>query len=124
MYIYERKNWPKFLWNQEHLTNLLIQVHHSQGRLIGGMESIGFRLQEDVILQTLTQDIIKSSEIEGEILDRALVRSSVARHLGIEHLALNRVDRNVEGVVDRLRGKLRLSRRGQERKQRSCLVLN
>lgn len=100
MYIYERKNWPKFLWNQEYLTNLLIQVHHSQGRLIGGMESIGFRLQEDVILQTLTQDIIKSSEIEGEILDRALVRSSVARHLGIEHLALNRVDRNVEGVVD------------------------
>lgn len=99
MYIYELQNWPNFLWNQEKITDLLIPLRHRQGHLIGGMESIGFRLRDETVLQTLTQDVVKSSEIEGEILDQSLVRSSVARHLGMDIAALNRVDRNVEGVV-------------------------
>jgi Fic family protein len=64
------------------------------------MESIGFHIREETILQTLTQDVVKSSEIEGEILDQSLVRSSVARHLGMEIAALDTVDRNVDGVVE------------------------
>ncbi len=100
MYIYELDNWPNFLWDQEKITDLLIQLRHQQGRLIGGMESIGFQLREDTVLQTLTQDVVKSSEIEGEILDQSLVRSSVARHLGMDIAALDVIDKNIEGVVE------------------------
>lgn len=100
MYIYELGNWPNFFWDREHISDLLVHLRHIQGRLIGGMESIGFHLREETILQTLTQDVVKSSEIEGEILDQPLVRSSVARHLGMEKAALNRIDRNIDGVVE------------------------
>jgi Fic family protein len=100
MYIHELENWPKFVWDQEKIASILIRVRHHQGRLIGGMESIGFHLREEAVLQALTQDVVKSSEIEGEVLDQSLVRSSVARRLGIEEAALNVVDRNVDGVVE------------------------
>ncbi len=100
MYVHELENWPKFLWDQNGLANLLTQLHHQQGRLIGSMESIGIHVQEETILQTLTRDVVKSSEIEGEILDPSLVRSSVARHLGIEVAAVNSRDKNVEGIVE------------------------
>src|SRR5665213_2033790 len=99
MYIHELKNWPNFSWDQERIAHLLIQLRHKQGRLIGGMESIGFQLREETILQTLTRDVVKSSEIEGEMLDQSLVRSSVARHLGMDNAALDKIDRNIEGVV-------------------------
>ncbi len=100
MYIYQQENWPDFQWDKERLTTLLIQLRHQQGCLIGGMESIGFQLRDETVLQTLTQDVVKSSEIEGEILDQSLVRSSIARHLGMERAALDVVDRNIEGVVE------------------------
>jgi Fic family protein len=100
MYIHELKDWPHFSWDQERVEPLLIQVRFGQGRLIGGMESLGFHFKEEVILQALTQDVVKSSEIEGEILDRTQVRSSVARHLGIEMAATPHADRHVEGVVE------------------------
>lgn len=100
MYIYELEKWPQFTWDSEKIAPLLIQLRHSQGLLIGGMESIGFSSKEEVILQTLTQDIVKSSEIEGEILDQSLVRSSVARQLGIDDAAVGAVDRNIDGVVE------------------------
>ncbi len=102
MYIHELTNWPKFLWDQERVDSLLIQVRHKQGLVIGGMESIGFHFREEVVLQTLTQDVIKSSEIEGEILDQSQVRSSVARRLGLEDAAAAAVDRNIDGVVEML----------------------
>jgi len=98
-YIHELENWPNFLWDEERLSALLIQLRHKQGRLIGGMESIGFHARDETILQTVTQDVVKSSEIEGEILDPALVRSSVARHLGMESAATRIADRNIDGVV-------------------------
>ena len=102
MYIHELANWPKFSWDQAHLSDLLVRLRHQQGRLIGGMESIGFHAREEAVLRTLTQDVVKSSAIEGEILDPSLVCSSVARHLGMEFAALDAVDRNIEGVVDML----------------------
>lgn len=100
MYIYELPDWPYFFWDREALTDALIQMRHKQGRLVGGMESIGFHIREEVVLESLTQDVVKSSEIEGEILDQALVRSSVGRHLGMDIAALNTVDRNIDGVVE------------------------
>lgn len=98
-YIHELKKWPGFFWDEGKIAPLLIQLRHSQGRLIGGMESIGFKAQEETVLQNLTQDVVKSSEIEGEILDQSLVRSSVARHLGLD-VAADGIDRNIEGVVE------------------------
>lgn len=100
MYIYELENWPKFTWDQENLTDVLIQLRHQQGHLIGRMESMGFKFLEEAVLQTLTQDVVKTSEIEGEILDQTQVRSSVARHLGIKSAAIGTVDKNIEGVVE------------------------
>lgn len=100
MYIHQHKNWPNFFWDEEKSLKLLVKLRHQQGVLVGGMKSIGFRLRKEAVLQSLTQDVVKSSEIEGEILDQSLVRSSVARHLGIESGALDSVDRNVEGVVE------------------------
>ena len=99
MYIHELPDWPHFSWDKPKIQDLLVKIRHQQGRLIGGMESLGFHLREQTVLQTLTQDVVKSSEIEGEILDSSQVRSSVARHLGIEKAALGPLDRNVEGVV-------------------------
>lgn len=99
-YIHERADWPKFHWQQERLSNLLAQVRYDQGRLIGRVESLGFSLRAEAELRTLTQDILKSSEIEGEILDLDQVRSSVARRLGLDVGGLEPVDRHVEGLVE------------------------
>jgi len=99
-YIYQRKHWPDFGWNRERLAGPLAALRHRQGRLIGRMEGLGFRLRTEANLRTLTEDVVKSSEIEGEILDRDQVRSSLARHLGMDIGALTPADRNVEGVVE------------------------
>jgi Fic family protein len=100
MFIYERKDWPRFHWNRERLAEPLAAVRHQQGRLIGHMEALGFNLRQEAVLQTLTEDVLKSSEIEGEKLDPAQVRSSIARRLGVDIGALKPADRNVEGVVE------------------------
>jgi Fic family protein len=100
MYIHQRSEWPRFRWDQDGLANQLAAVRHRQGRLIGRMEALGFRLREQAVLDTLTQDVLKSSEIEGETLDIDQVRSSLARRLGIEIGALTPADRHVEGVVE------------------------
>src|ERR1700683_1971732 len=100
MYIHEQTDWPKFHWNSEALTGLLAEVRHRQGRLLGQMQTLGFGLQEEAVLRTLTEDVVKSSEIEGQQLDPAAVRSSLARRLGMDIGALRGADRNVEGVVE------------------------
>lgn len=99
-YIHQFAGWPKLGWSPEALLQRLVTVRHSQGRLLGRMESMGISSRADAFLGTLTQDVLKSSEIEGEILDREQVRSSVARHLGIDIGALTRTDRSVDGVVE------------------------
>src|ERR1700731_2033434 len=100
MYIHELQDWPRFEWNREQLAELLAEGRHRQGRLIGHMEALGFELRQEAALETLTADVLKSSEIEGEKLDAAQVRSSIARRLGMEIGALKPADRNVEGVVE------------------------
>ena len=100
MFIHELKDWPRFHWNRERLAEPLAAVRHQQGRLLGHMEALGFNLCQEAVLQTLTEDVLKSSEIEGEKLDAAQVRSSIARRLGMDIGALKPPDRNVEGVVE------------------------
>lgn len=100
MYIHELKDWPNFTWKVERLAAPLAWVRYRQGRLIGHMEALGFSFQQEAVLQTLTADVVKSSEIEGEKLDAAQVRSSLARRLGMDSGALRRTDRHVEGVVE------------------------
>src|ERR1700739_114706 len=99
-YSHELPNWPKFEWDQRGLAGQLAAVRHRQGRLIGRMQALGFPLREEAVLRTLTEDIIKSSEIEDEIPDRSDVRSALARRLGIGAAALPSADRKVEGVVE------------------------
>ena len=99
-YIHDLPDWPRFSWKQERLSERLGEVRHKQGRLIGRMESLGFQFRSEAVLETLTEDVLKSSEIEGEVLDRSQVRSSIARRLGIDIGALAAADRHVEGVVE------------------------
>ncbi len=99
-YIHELPDWPRFRWDSDGLAKQLAAVRLRQGRLIGRMQALGFHQQEEAVLTTLTEDVLKSSEIEGEILDRDQVRSSIARRLGIDIGALPHADRNVEGVVE------------------------
>src|SRR4051794_24246154 len=100
VYIHERPDWPEFRWRSEKLAERLAQVRHKQGRLLGRMEGLGFSLKAEGSIQTMSEEVVKSSEIEGEILDRDQVRSSIARRLGMDIGALTPAERNVEGVVD------------------------
>lgn len=100
MYIHELTDWPRFRWDVEKVAESLASVRHRQGRLIGRMEGLGFNLRQEAVLNTLTEDVLKSSEIEGEKLDAEQVRSSIARRLGMDIGALKPADRNVEGVVE------------------------
>lgn len=100
MYIWEKPDWPNLAWQDASIAAPHAAVRHEQGRLIGRMEALGFKLREEAVLQTLTQDVVKTSEIEGEQLDVTQVRSSLARRLGIDIGALPPTDRNVEGIVE------------------------
>ncbi len=100
VYIHERKEWPEFTWDQEKLLLVLLNVRNKQGRLVGFMESLGFSSKTESILATLTLDILKSNEIEGELLDQDQVRSSIARRLGMDIAGLIPADRHIEGVVE------------------------
>jgi Fic family protein len=99
-HIHELPDWPNFGWDPQSLASVLATVRHQQGRLIGRMEGLGFPLQQEAVLQTLTEDVVKSSEIEGERLDQSQVRSSIARRLGMNVGGVDVVDREVEGVVE------------------------
>ncbi|MCY1517024.1 hypothetical protein D9M68_516870 [compost metagenome] len=100
MYIHQLKTWPRFTWNLEEILPRLAGVHKKQGHIIGQMKAFGFKIQEITLLDTLTLDVVKSSEIEGEQLNADQVRSSIARRLGIEMAGAVEADRNVEGVVE------------------------
>jgi Fic family protein len=82
-YIHQRKNWPYFTWSSDEFVNLLSEARNLQGRLIGKMESLGFEFRDEAILETLTLDVLKSSEIEGEFLNPEQVRSLIAQRLGL-----------------------------------------
>ena len=99
-YIHELSNWPKFRWDHSSLTAKLSRVRQLQGRLIGRMESLGFEVRDKTALITLTEEVVKSSEIEGETLDPDQVRSSIARRLGMDVAGAVASDRHVDGVVE------------------------
>jgi len=99
-YIYQNNNWTDFTWDEKQISVLLAQVRHLQGRLLGKMSALGFDFQAEATLEVITLDILKSSEIEGEKLNRAQVRSSIARRLGIEVAGLVPSARNIEGIVE------------------------
>ncbi|MCX6330194.1 MAG: Fic family protein [Bacteroidia bacterium] len=99
-YIYQQTGWPAFRWDNDVLLLVLGRVRNLQGRLTGKMEALGFGLSDEANLTTLTLDVVKSAEIEGEKLDTSQVRSSVARHLGMDIAGLVPSDRNVDGVVE------------------------
>lgn len=99
-YIHELEGWPTLTWDTGRLQVQLAAVRLRQGKLLGRMEALGFQRRAEAALETLTQDVLKSSEIEGELLDKQQVRSSIARRLGLDIGALTSADRNVEGVVE------------------------
>src|SRR5688572_2991899 len=99
-YIHQLRAWPSFEWEDEQIVLPLSQVRHKQGRLLGKLEDLGFKLKKEATLETLTQEVIKSSEIEGEKLPHDQVRSSVARKLGLELAGAVPSNRNVDGIVE------------------------
>lgn len=100
MYVHQLKNWPKLEWDIEQLQPMLAEVHRRRGQIMGQMSALGFKVQESTMLDALTQDVVKSSEIEGEKLSEDQVRSSIARRLGLEIARAVPADRHVEGVVE------------------------
>ena len=102
MYIHEQADWPRFTWDYKVVTGLLAEVSRQQGYLLGQMKTAGLLIRDEALLQTLTQDVIKSSEIEGESLNEKQVRSSIARRLGLATAGMVPSSRNVDGVVEML----------------------
>lgn len=100
MWIHEHQNWTSFTWDAEALASKLADIRHRQGRLLGRMEGLGFELKREASLGTLTNDVVKSSAIEGETLNPEEVRSSIARRLGIDVAGLIPTSRDVEGIVE------------------------
>ena len=99
-YIHELESWSNFTWRLDQLILPLSEVHFLQGRILGKMEALGFSLQKEAFLETLTLDVLKTSEIEGECLNAEQVRSSIARQLGLEIAGSVPSDRHVDGVVE------------------------
>ncbi len=100
MYIHQRRDWPRLHWDRDRLAEPLADVRHRQGRLVGRLEALGLELRQQAVVETLTADVVKTSEIEGEKLDAEQVRSSIARRLGMDIGALKPIDRTVEGIVE------------------------
>ncbi|THD33578.1 MAG: Fic family protein [Flavobacterium johnsoniae] len=100
IYIHQLKNWADFQWNEQDFISLLSEVRNLQGKLMGKVELLGFELKDEANLETLIQDVVQSSEIEGEILNPEQVRSSIATRLGLEDSGLQHSDRHIDGVVE------------------------
>ena len=100
LYVHQQPDWPGLHWQNDDLTDWLAAVRHDQGRLIARIENLGFSLRQEAAVETLTEEIVTSSGIEGEPLDPEQVRSSVARHLGADIGGLPSEDRSVEGIVE------------------------
>jgi Fic family protein len=99
-YIHQYKDWTLFSWDDSAINALFGEVRNLQGKISGQMNGLGFSMKEEAALTTLTQDVVKSSEIEGEMLNYEQVRSSIARRLGVNTAGLIPSVRNVESVVE------------------------
>ena len=100
MFMWQRPEWPRFYQDTARLAELLANTRHAQGRLFGRMEALGFKMRGEATLRMLTEDVVKTSEIEGETLAPDQVRSSIASRLGLDAGGLPTPDRNVDGVVE------------------------
>ena len=99
-YIYQNPGWHSFTWCGDKINNLLLDIYKAQGYLFGKMDILGFDVKNSATLNILSENILKSSEIEGEILNKEQVRSSIARKLGLVLDYDTVVTRNVESVVE------------------------
>jgi len=99
-YIYQYKEWTQFTWQDKAISTVFGEVRNTQGKINGQMNALGFSAKEEATLTTLTLDVVKSSEIEGELLNYDQVRSSIARRLGINMAGLVSSNRHIEGVVE------------------------
>lgn len=100
VYIYEKEGWPNFFWDKEKIAQILLNVRYLQGELIGKMSVFGFDLKNYTHFSNITNNVIKSSEIEGEYLNTEQVRSSVAKRLGMDVGGLVSAEKKVEGIVE------------------------
>ena len=100
MYIHELENWTDFVWDKDKISPIVASVRYLQGRLLGRMESLGFDFIERATLESLILDVVDTSRIEGEFLNPELVRSSIARKLGIENTDFVKTPRHIDGIVD------------------------
>ncbi len=99
-YIHQQPDWPRFRWNESELAPILAETRHRQGLLLGEMRALGLKAREEASLRSLTDEVVKSSAIEGEALDEEQVRSSLAKRLGLDAAGLAPAERDVEGVVE------------------------
>src|ERR1700739_434925 len=99
-YIYDNKDWPRFTWNAARLVPHLSAARYQQGLLLGKMQDLGYQLKKEATLAALTEETVKSSAIEGEERNPDIVRSSLARRMGLEAGGTRTADRNVEGIVE------------------------
>lgn len=99
-YIHQLKDWTHFQWDEDAFMTLLTEVRYLQGKLMGKVELLGFELKDEANLETLIQDVIQTSEIEGEILNPELVRSSIATQLGLNQSGIINTDRHIDGIVE------------------------
>jgi len=99
-YIYHNPNWHNFEWNSRIINDILGKIRNMQGRIIGKMEVIGFNFRKEAIINALSNEILKTNEIEGEFLNPEKVRSSVAERLGIKTAGIKKHDRYIDGIVD------------------------
>ena len=100
MYIHEQKDWPNFIWNNDELFDIITKVSFKQGELLGKMQSLGFDFRQEALLNNLTEEITKSSEIEGELLNKDEVRSSIAKRLNIHNAKPINSSHHIDGVVE------------------------
>ena len=100
MWIWQKKRWPQFIWQADILLPLISKARLAQGKLLTKVSGLGFELSREASADVLTEEAMKTSEIEGEVLNRDSVRSSVAKHLGLSTVGLPEPARSVDGLVD------------------------
>ena len=119
-YIHQLVNWPHFHWNESAFITLLAEVRALQGKLLGKVEVLGFQLKDEANLETLILDVLHTSAIEGEVLSPDLVRSSIAKRLGLEHTILENNNVKIDGIVDLMLDATQNNNANQTKRRRDC----
>ena len=99
-YIWQNKDWADFTWDSGRLLPLLGKARQTQGKILARVKTLGLNLNSEAQAEILTEEALKTSAIEGEVLSRDSVRSSVARHLGLSQALLPQVERHIDGLVE------------------------